>query len=503
MKRYSIPLLAALGGLALATGHTAFAQPQDYIINTFDNAESIASWTKWWGGAVQTYEFDPSMDANNNANSGSLKATIEFDAGNGDNQFALQGGFPENAVLNGTTYTNLVFNLRWAGTSPQRPSGDFGYLEPGFRAADWSQIWLTGFNVTPGDEWIQVTLPINPTASKLDQINGVVLKMWSGASGHTGTATFWVDNVKLIPSSTEVPRPTLGLSQPDPGLHLTASASGIYQRQNIRTTTSEYSWVGLGAPVTYSVTIKDYPDVAGFQTHIFLVPGDGLPTWESSPDWNRSEVIFLDISGNAEGGGYASFRYKVNEPNGNSMIYGAGTLGGVGSTNIVGTWTLKFTTDTTAEVTSPDGSTATFELPAEHAALFAGPLHAFFGVQPNGADRLGKTAIFSNVKISGVPTPIDENFEGVAPDGGGALDLDPAIWTRVADSAAGIVLVPSTAKLEINWTAPAAGFVLQSSPDLTTWTDVQSTVSQVGDKLKSVLTSLPDASKGFFRLVKP
>lgn len=512
IRLHSRASLLAAASLVATSCLPAFAQT-DLVINTFDTEESVAGWTRWWGAAPQAYEFDATVDANNNANSGSLKATVDFDAASygGDNQFALQGAFPDNLAVDGTKYTNLVFDLRWAGTSPKNTAGNFGYLEPGFRTTDWAQIWLTGFNVTAGDEWVQVTLPINPAAAKIDIINGVVLKLWSGGSGLTGTTTFWVDNVKLIANpNTEIPKPTLAVETPKTGLRLTASGSNIYQRQNIRTTDGMYSWIGATAPVSYSFTIKEYPVEAGFQSHIFLVPGSDLPTWEASPDWNRPSVIFLDISNNAEGGGYANFRYKVDAPNSNTMIYNnnpengpVGALGGVGSTNILGTWTLTFTSDTTAVVTTPDGSTATFELPADHAAQFADPLYAFFGVQPNGENRLGKTAVFSNVKISGVVTPIDDSFAGVAPSEEAPLDLDPLVWTRVADSAVGIVLVPPTVKYEITWTVPAAGFVLQSSTDLSAWNDVGAPAAQIGDKVRSLLSTLPDPTAAFFRLIKP
>ena len=75
--------------------------------------------------------------------------------------------------------------------------------------------------------WMHVVAPIDPTGAGLDQITGVVLKMWSGdpASGQTGTATFWLDNVKLMAKTNQtVAGPTLSIEPAQPGLRLFASA---------------------------------------------------------------------------------------------------------------------------------------------------------------------------------------------------------------------------------------------------------------------------------------
>ena len=112
-----------------------------------------------------------------------------------------------------------------------------------------------------------------------------------------------------------------------------------YQRQSIRTKNPAYSWVGASDPVTYSFTIGNYPGrtYSGFQTHLFIVPGSNLPTYETSPDWNEPNVIFLQIANNADGTAYGAFRYKTNQPSGNSMIFGNGTIATIGSASALGT----------------------------------------------------------------------------------------------------------------------------------------------------------------------
>jgi hypothetical protein len=505
---------AALIGLPVA----AHAQASDLIVDTFDTADDVLGWSRWWGSAPQTYEFDPTMDANGNANSGSLKATVDFDvaAYTGDNQFALQGDLPGQAVIDGTLYKTLSFDLKWDTTSPQRPSGDYGYFEYGFRTTDYSSIPPgpgAAFNVPGTNGWIHVDAPIDKTTAKLDTVNGIFFKMWSGdpASGQTGTATFWIDNVKLIAdTNVQTAPPTLSLQKAQPGLNLIASASGQqYQRQSIRTVDPSYSWVGASEPVTYSVTVTNYPGTnnSGFQTQIFLVPGDSISAGESSPDYNEPNVVFLDIQNNNTGGAYATFRYKTNEPGGNSQIYGSGAIASIGTAQPNGTWSLTFSNDTSVTLTGPGGVSTNFDLPADVPASFAGPLYAYFGIQPNNTNNIGQSAVFSNVTISGgVPTPINENFEGVTDDPANPVNLDPAIWERSAQDTSGVVLVPPDSTYWVNWTVPASGYTLQISPDLTpnSWVDYTGTATQIGSQIRAIVgaSTLPTGPNAFFRLVK-
>jgi hypothetical protein len=139
-------------------------------------------------------------------------------------------------------------------------------------------------------------------------------------------------------------------------------------------------------------------------------------------------------------------------------------------------------------------------LPSDAAALFADPLVAYFGVQPNQLGNIGQSAVFSRVQITGVATPLDDNFTGET--------LDTTKLAVTAADATGIIPVPPSAAYWLKWTAPATGFNLQASPTLASgsWVDPGLiNVVQVGSQ-KVVLvpsTNLPSATKGFYRLVKP
>ena len=180
MKNHlKLGLLAGISALALS----AAAQPSDIIVNNFDTADEAAGWSRWWGAASQGYEFDATVDAAGNANSGSLKATIGFNqpAYTGDNQFAV---IHPLTPMNGSDYTNLVFDLRWDPSSPTRPYNDHGYLECGFRVNGFEQSWFPGGTAIPTNgEWIHFELPIQPTMPNLGTVAGIVLKMWAGGAG--------------------------------------------------------------------------------------------------------------------------------------------------------------------------------------------------------------------------------------------------------------------------------------------------------------------------------
>jgi hypothetical protein len=505
-------------GLSLTAGPT-MAQTQDFIVNQFNDSTEADQWTRWWGNAVQTYEFDPAVDASGNANSGSLKATIEFDLAQwvGENQFAVQHNF--GASLDGTQFTNLVFDLRFDTNSPTRPtSRDFGFFEYGLIPADFSQITLGAVTVAATNSgWTHVVTPIDPTTAKLSNIIGVWSKVWAGdasAGGNnklTGTTVFWLDNVKLIANTNTAPpaAPTMAIQKAIPGLQLFASKAGSqYQRQNIYTLNTSYSWVNSANPVTYSLTISNYPDTnhTGFQTHMFLVPGSSLPTFESSPDYNEPNVVFLDIQNQANGSAYASFRYKTNQANGNSMLYNAdssagpvGTLAGIGSPSALGTWSLTFSNNTSVALASPSGTSTNFNLPADSAALFADPMYVYVGVQPNNLNNIGQSVTLSRIQITGVAAPLDDKFTGPT--------LDADTWQVAAEDPTGVVAVPPDSIYSLSWTLPDTGFVVQAGPLLVpaSWGDPGLTnLFQIVNRRRVLVpsSSLPGTNSGFFRLIK-
>jgi hypothetical protein len=334
--------------------------------------------------------------------------------------------------------------------------------------------------------WFHVSSPIDLAAvgANITNIVGIWLKMWTGNdpnnSLNDGNAVFWVDNILLDSKGSTVapPPPTMSIEKPGVrGLKLYANAPGAqYQRQGIRTLNPAYSWVGAIDPVTYSITISEHPifknsSAGGFQTHIFLIPGS-IAANDNAPDYGQPNAVFLDIHANMDGSAYAAFRYKTNEPNGNAFLYGAGSIATVGSGTILGTWNLTFDPGGTISLTSPTGGSTNFMMPPDAVALFSGPAYAYFGVQPNQPANIGLGATIGRVQITGVDTPINDEF--TEPTLG-------AVWEVVAQEPSGVIPVPTDALLWLSWTLPDNGFNLEVSAGLpASWSGLLLPSTQIG-----------------------
>ncbi len=492
-------MAACLSLLAAASVHA-----QDEVVDTFDT--DAAGWAKWWGGAAQQYLFDDSKDADGSPTSGSLKIVVDYDLGTlgGDNQFSALRDLP-NGVIDATRYLRLEFDL-WVDPASPNNGADFGYLEFGARHTDYSQSYFGNLRVPVADagKWIHVERTIPNDIAKLSDVAGVSLKMWSGGGdGFTGTATMWVDNIRFIAPVVELPPPTVDIAPAAAGLHLFTNTAGAYDRQNVRTLSQDVSWVGVATPenpVSYEFTVAEAPLAEGLQTHIFLAAGADIPNWMSAPDWNQESVVFLDLWNDGTGGGSLTFRYKVSEPNGNTQLYGAGSLGSVGSAVMAGTWTLTWTSDRDCTVTTPEGGVGTFALPEGTETAFGGPMKAYFGVQANNPANVNRLVRLSRIRITGIPSPVDDDF---------AMGLiDPGTWEVVASNATGLFAVGPDVHWWLKWSVPAPGWVPQHRLDLGGgfWTDFTSTSAITINGMRwfpvNEVEAALEPEQGFFRLVK-
>lgn len=528
------PFLAGAAGLALVP----VIRAEDLVINRFDAKEEVPqwptddypakpnnAWERWWGGAIidgESMSFDPAMDASGGAASGSLKLLANFDrlGGNDSGQYSVVRYLPE-APIDGSKFLSLEMDVRFKPDSVKRADGTYGYLEVGFSTAAplYGQIYAQQLPIpdSASGQWLHISAPINRTVADIDKISGIHFKMWMGGdTDPIGASTMWVDNIVLKAPDVVVedPPPVVRLEPATPGLHLVSSGPGIYDRQALRTATPEYSWVGRNQPVTYSFTLKEFPPEAGYTAFLYLTPGTGFATGLNYVDYSADNCIVLFLNNNADGSGGMRLAYKDSAPNSNGQAGHdywtnddgtgkGGSLAYVNSSTVLGTWSLTFDSDTSATITSPDGNTASATLLPETAAKYVNPVYAYFGSVPGDASRQGRTAIYSRIKISGTPNPVDEDFS--------VIPFNALLEKSPSDANGIFQATKADTPMFVKWTLPAVGYKLQQSADLgqTGWMEMPSanaegTVTARSERWKLLnAADLQDPKRGFFQLMKP
>jgi hypothetical protein len=494
---------------------------------TFDTSKG--SWITWngWGmqddGTMLTQ--DPTLDAANDPNSGSLRYAFPF-TGAGGEQFMTFGtlhdqwGWDNTTVINCVgNYSDLALDFKLdPATSPNR-NGDFGSLELGLVTSDWGQIKVADYPVpASATSWTHLDFPIDQTAAGLEKVTGYYIKMWSGDS-FTNMVMFNVDNIYLKPSTNQPPPPppTLSVAQAQPGLNLIAAGTGPWDRQNIRTVNPAYSWVGKGAtPVSYSFTITAFPGTnnPGFELHNYLTPvpydpvnGAGTIDANASADWNQTNCVFMDLQNQADGSATWVFRWKTNAiPDGNGTYFSDPLASLNDPAGPLGTWTLVFQNNSDVKMIGPSGVTTNFTFSADKLAGYvdaqgaALPLYYYIGIKPNDhPSNFGLSAIASKVKIDGVSTPINADFTK-------ASVLDTNVWELSVNNPGAVQVAPPDALLWVKWTLPDPGFVLQGNSLLSAkgWSDLSGTPLQtsLGKSVLITGSNKPGNSQGYFQMLK-
>lgn len=516
MKRHSLKHLSALATAgALLMGTAASHAAEDLVVNTFDADTSAGAFWLWWGGMNREVVWDGEKDAGGGTSPGSVKFNLTFDNSLSDNQYAIGFSLAGSAwnggtVVSPTDYSAVEFDILWDPANTVTPeqinSGPDAGFNMGILPAGWSQEWLSPApTLTGAATWQRITVPIPVNKPSFA---GLIFKKWQpgggAANGLSGTFNFWIDNIKLIASDAPPPIPTMSITRSDArGVKFTANAGGEYQRQNIAATSAEAQstwWIDNPEPVTYSLTLVESPKISAFQNHLFLVPDAGTG---NSPDYSDPTAVFLDIRQNPDGTGNATFRYKVNQPNGNAMMYGDGVIGTLGVPSPLGVWSLRFQNNTNITLTGPGGASTNFNMSAEHAELFrpATGMTASFGVQPNQIPLIGYSSTFGEFKITvGNNTVLQDGFTTVYDGAQGPVN--PDLWTRRMDNATGISILTSSG-YQVSWGVPDAGYSLLASSNLNNgWYDLNVPLALAGSTRNAFVatTNLPAGGNGFFVL---
>lgn len=466
--------LSVLAGLALISAANV-VMAQDLNINTFDSDLSGIAWENWRSYvADHTEVWDPSQDADGNPSSGSLYVTVKWPLNsdpnwnNGWNDVQVAFGSPAFAAAD---YIELEAFIKIDVThSFTALDGGYGvaglYVNGG--SGGWQQVeGYANLIATNGWQRIHGFLSAIPGGTYGEVVVGFIS---NGGSSLTNTVSYWIDNVRLTaPPAVNTNRPALSIAKAPPaGLTCLASApSDAWQRQMVRTVNSSYSWNTATASsnkTTYSMNIAAFPAAAysGFEAMMHLIPVSGMPSGpdDNSVDWDSAQVAYFVITANADGTGKANFRYKVNDPGAEHFLSWTDFPCASGP---LGTWSLAVNNNTNLTITAPDNTTTNFTIPANDAANFQDPLIAYFGVRPNDGTRIGQSATFSRIKITGAAASIDDNFVSSEPH----YVLNPSNWVKKAASPQGVIITAPDTKYWVSWPTPDTGFTnLYATDDL-------------------------------------
>jgi len=459
-------------------GTNVYAATDNEITNIYN------LWTGYGGNYVVNPDnggviWDPTQDANGNANSGSLKITANWT--NGAGQYLVWDRGPGNTfalnppITNGYSLLTFEFDVKYDPSSPTVVNGtvtNYGHMEIG-PVPPYSPMTFGTFdyNVT-NTGWVHVSVPVNAGLDPADllSINGVYFKQYGGFYGNlNGTTVLWIDNINFTYTNIPpvIPPPTVSMAKATPVLRIFAGdASDIYHREQLATSEQDKSWVGASArPSQYSFKLLSYPANIN-QTHIMLFPLNFISSGNTPYSYNgadysfASNLLWLVLSpGPSAGSVVGRIQWKTNEiganPDHTDLVF----------TNpaAVGTWSLQFNNDSSGQVLAPGGNSYPFTVSDPNVTTdFGGPMVVFFGLQPNGTAGEGQYEDWAFISISNVVGTSDyEDFT-----------TEPARstagpWTAM-DTAPSLIVVSTndSPAYWVSWNLPAVGFDIGSKTNL-------------------------------------
>ncbi len=207
---------------------------------------------------------------------------------------------------------------------------------------------------------------------------------------------------------------------------------------------------------------------------MMICPGYNIT--ESDPDWSETNIVVLFLAQHTNGV-VAQLRYKLNNGNDNSSLFGSNTniFGGSGLpftntivagyggllcsyTNVsgyVGTWSVTINPSGQVTLTTPGGSAAG-AFPAGDDSVFASPVTVFWGTQPN-VSGLNQAFLLTGVSITGSANTLNADL---------TQPLDPTKLVVNASNPTLVVSTPSNAAYLLQWSLPAVNFGLKSASSL-------------------------------------
>jgi len=488
VRRLFNSLIKSLWLMALASSPTA-TPAGDLLINPFDTVSETNQWRYWWG-LPSPFDWSGADDANGKTNSGALRFAIGFTNGTGWQMSSIVRDIVP--PVDGAAFISLAFDVRVDPSSHLTSGGyDYGGFAVFLADTNWNTGSMGEFPLI-GTAWEHVEISlIYPTTSNI-----VIraLGFQAGAGTYAGPVTLWLDNVTLV--ATPLP-PAIAIQPAGPGVEFYASvpviSNAFYQRQCIRTMTGDYSWVGKSQPVTYAISVSDFPAPGHSPPTAYLMLVGNSPNPGGVPDWYEASVIamYLQYWGTNTG---IQVRYKLNAPNSNIIWTNATIIGNAITNALVGTFGMALQA-TNISIFWPGGGSPFAQFPATGILdCFNSSTHVYVGIMGGGYSGISQSATINRVAISGLTLPFDETFPNLNN------------WnTNVAQDPYGIVLHPSTTIAKLCWPVAPAGFRLYQSPDvsLTSWaTSSLPSVTVCGRKIAFPTPGSP-GTRTFYRLQNP
>ena len=556
----SLSLLTVVFGLTLACGldganaQTAtIPMPPGAIQPGGDPTDTTLDWGISWHGyqgadGIATEVFDPTVSSSSSI-PGSIHVTIFMPGNNASNAPAgaanicvadfITAGIGNNTWLGANQSSAVDFSLYSALSFDilvNINTSSNSAIPINLYSWNYDNAQIGSVPIPTNEAWQHISIPMPSSFSfndaKAPPPNGTAWGFYNWYPNNPPACEdFWIDNVQLVGAGA-IPPPTLTPpAKAVPGLNVfaTTEANSFWDRQEVMlVATNGLSWVGRASaaePVSYSFALSSFPtNIPDYTTEAYLFLAPNPTAEENAPDWYETNCAVLAVQNAANGGGQMTFLYKVNEPGANAMYWGnspytnapgswdgvksnyleSGELTNVSSAQLLGTWTVRFTSDTNGTLIAPDGTTSSFIFPPYNVAAFAesNGFNVYLGMEANTANAINQAVVFSGCAISNVPSAGSDNFLADSA-------LNTNLWSPAYSiRPAGVLLVSPGAPYWVEWTLPATGFSLVESPSLgasAVWKNVTTyapiTMFNVARQLIST-SDLTGGSAEFFALLK-
>ncbi len=455
-------LLGAFATLALASS-VSLAQPTNIFLppsftdsttNTFSGNQGTLvfgshEWQNWYmntaagagitnspNNAITNYTI--SFDTNNpppmsptGATLGSFRTDIGWDVsiaaggegatGGGGTSFAITSDdFWGGPTFNAGQYSAVEFDFKYDTNSTITPTNaaqfnvvlDTHVINGSANGDQLTNLANSGSNAALFDGfWHHISVPIGPTAQTDGaQSRGFGYNLFNG-SGVSGQFTWWMANLELDAINIPVPPPIVSFVPTVNGLNLINDKAPNYTRHQVRTDPNgvfNVDWVGH-TPVTYTWNYGHAPTNNGAGVNFAITPDPATNATYADPDWSATNCFYLAIN---EVGGtsvVANVTMKTNQAIGNSTAVSIVTLTN-NTPTAAGTWSLTFNSDTSFVLTGPGGVTTNATIPANFLTTPYTGVSIFLSATPNSDANYGSYADVTTFDVTGVGTPIHENF---------------------------------------------------------------------------------------------